>query len=42
MYMILPGCRTFKEELTMILACFKQQVGSFIYKLYEIDRIYSC
>lgn len=40
MYMILPGCRTFREEIKLFFAWFKSQTDLIMYKLYELDRIY--
>lgn len=37
MYMILPGCRTLKDEMAILFGCFKNAINSIVYKIYELD-----
>ena len=39
MYGMWPGCYSFRDELGVFLAWFKEQVDSLILKVYELDRM---
>ena len=39
MYMVLPGCRTLKEEFRMFVLWFKSQIDLLVFKFYEMDGV---
>lgn len=39
MYSFWPGCYSFRDEIKLFLAYFKEQVDALILKVYEIDRL---
>ena len=42
MYNMWPGCYSFRDELWLFAMWFKEQLDSFLLKLYEIDRLLNC
>ena len=38
MYM-LPGCYSFRQEIGLFLAWFKEQADALLLKVYEFDRM---
>ncbi len=39
MYSFWPGCYSFRDELGLFAAWFKEQVDALVLKIYELDRM---
>lgn len=39
MFIMWPGCYSFRDEIKMIILWFKEQTEALVLKIYEIDRI---
>lgn len=39
MYTMWPGCYSFRESLGIFALWLKEQAESFIYKIYELERL---
>ena len=39
MYIMWPGCYSFRDELKLFAQWFKEQTDALILKIYELDRM---
>lgn len=39
MYNMWPGCYSFRDELKLFALWFREQLDSFILKVYEVERL---
>lgn len=39
MYTMWPGCYSFRDEIKMFALWLKEQIDSFVLRIYELDQI---